>query len=556
MTGSLPSRSIAAAEKWWNRRSRLAKAVCVLFALALVGASSGAAGMFLAKRLDRADRRDSISARTWASEPGSPVAMRYLSSGLLDLKLTSFNIRQLDSEFKAYAGAIQLMDDGILIAEATGGFYKLAFDDPLTPRLTALATRLELNAAAENEVFLATMKGRYPPNPVRVTDLLLLQGTDEIAVSHTYWNVADKCTTLRVSILPRSKLLLADHDASAEWRLLYETTPCVKKVALSHESGGRMVQTDPDAILLTVGHLEADELVMDRSAPYGKVLAIDLANGTAERISTGHRNPQGLTTDHLGRLWLTEHGPQGGDELNLLRQGQDYGWPLVTYGTDYNSLSWPLSKHQGRHDGYQLPAFAWLPSIGVSNLIAVRNFSERWDGDLLVTSLRSESLHRLRLEGERVQYEERLDIGERIRDIGQSADGMIWLWTDAGRLIALSTSNASAIVSAMIDAQPPAIAAILHKCGECHAFDPGAEGTDRLTLWNVYDRRLGDGGNKTLYSDAMLQASKEGAAWDEERLDEFLADPKKALPGTNMEFGGISDAETRKGIIRFLAALK
>jgi glucose/arabinose dehydrogenase len=72
-----------------------------------------------------------------------------------------------------------------------------------------------------------------------------------------------------------------------------------------------------------------------------------------------------------------------------------------------------LSEHQGRHDGYQPPVFAWMPSIATSNLVEVANFHERWDGDLLVTSLRAESLFRLRLDGERVLYEERLEIGER-----------------------------------------------------------------------------------------------------------------------------------------------
>lgn len=228
----------------------------------------------------------------------------------------------------------------------------------------------------------------------------------------------------------------------------------------------------------------------------------------------------------------------------------------MTLGTDYNSLEWPLSKHQGRHDGYQPAVFAWVPSIGVSNLIEIANFNERWDGDLLVTSLRGETLFRLRLEGDRVLYAEPFRIGERIRDIAQAADGTIWLWTDSARLIALNTSDARATITAMIQIQPPAVAAALGRCGECHAFDPGSEGTDRLTLWNVYGRRLGDGGNKTLYSEAMLQASKDGAVWDDARLDQFLADPRKTLPGTNMAFVGISDADTRKGIIRFLATLK
>jgi cytochrome c2 len=554
--GRLP-RLAAAAERWWNRCSRPAKVISVLSALAIVMVSSAAVGFLSAKLMERAERRRQASGeRMWVTSEGSAAAVRYLSSGLLDLKLTAFNLPRLDPEFRIKAGAIQPMDDDILIAEAAGGFYRLTFEQPLAPRLQRLATHLELNAAAENEVYLATMKDRSPYNPVRVTDLLLLQGTNEIAVAHAFWNVADKCTTLRVSILPLSKFLSVDRDASNDWRLLFESKPCANQVAMSHESGGRMVQTDPDTLLLTVGHFNDNDLVRDPSGDYGKVLRISLADGTVEHLSTGHRNQQGLAADQLGRLWLTEHGPQGGDELNLVRPGVDYGWPLVTLGTNYGSLSWPLSKHQGRHDGYQPPVFAWVPSVATSNLIVVQNFHERWNGDLLMGSLRGKSLFRLRLDGERVVYVEPLLIGERIRDIAQAADGTIWLWTDSGKLIALSNSNTSATVAAMIDRQPPAIAAMLGRCGECHAFGAGAEGTDRLTLWKVHGRRLGDGANVHLYSEAMLQAAEDGAVWDDARLDQFLADPKKALPGTNMEFAGISDGETRKGIIRFLADLK
>src|SRR5687768_2288865 len=165
-------RMTAAAERWWNRRSRPAKFVSLLSALAVLMVASAAIGFLAAKRMERAERREASSERLWVTGEGAPAALRHLSSGLLDLKLTAFDLRLLDLEFRSYGGAIQPMDDGILIAELAGGFYRLTFDQPLAPRLQRLATHLELNAAAENEVYLATMKDRYPSNPVRVTDLL------------------------------------------------------------------------------------------------------------------------------------------------------------------------------------------------------------------------------------------------------------------------------------------------------------------------------------------------------------------------------------------------
>jgi len=94
---------------------------------------------------------------------------------------------------------------------------------------------------------------------------------------------------------------------------------------------------------------------------YGKTILIHLDDGTSEIYSLGHRNPQGLYVTPEGAIWSTEHGPQGGDELNLIVRGANYGWPLVTYGTDYGSAAWPLSHVQGRHDGYQQPILRGYP---------------------------------------------------------------------------------------------------------------------------------------------------------------------------------------------------
>ena len=100
-----------------------------------------------------------------------------------------------------------------------------------------------------------------------------------------------------------------------------------------------MVFMDEGKILLTVGDHEYDGikrkpiLAQDRSTPYGKTMTIDLHSGASELYSMGHRNPQGLYIDPQGVIWSTEHGPQGGDELNILLQDANYGWPLVTHGT-------------------------------------------------------------------------------------------------------------------------------------------------------------------------------------------------------------------------------
>ena len=172
----------------------------------------------------------------------------------------------------------------------------------------------------------------------------------------------------------------------------------------------------------------------------GKLVRIELASGRAEILASGFRNPQGFVRDADGHLWQTEHGPQGGDELNLLKPNLNYGWPHVTLGNRYGSRIWPYSAIPGRHDGFEKPIFAWIPSIAVSNLIISESqLFPQWQGDLLIASLISQSLYRVRLHEGRVMYVEQIEIGTRVRDIAQMSDGRIALLSDHDGILFFAT---------------------------------------------------------------------------------------------------------------------
>jgi aldose sugar dehydrogenase len=147
--------------------------------------------------------------------------------------------------------------------------------------------------------------------------------------------------------------------------------------------------------------------------------------------SYGHRNPQGLAIHPAtGDLWSNEHGPQGGDELNLIRPGLNYGWPVVGYGVNYGSGS---AIHAGtQRQGMEQPAFVWVPSIGISGLLVYTGDKfPRWQGNLFSGGLSGEQLSRIVLDGQRVALEETLvrRMG-RIRDVRQGPDGYIYLAID------------------------------------------------------------------------------------------------------------------------------
>jgi aldose sugar dehydrogenase len=165
------------------------------------------------------------------------------------------------------------------------------------------------------------------------------------------------------------------------------------------------------------------------------------AGKRGEIWSYGHRNLQGMAFHpQTGALWTHEHGPRGGDELNIVTRGQNYGWPLVTFGRDYITRQ-PISKATTRAD---IPAAlkTWIPSIAPSGLTFVTsNRYPAWKGNVLIGSLAHQQLVRLELDGDRVVAEHRLlrDLGERIRDVRQGPDGLIYLLTDSedGRLLRL-----------------------------------------------------------------------------------------------------------------------
>jgi len=160
-----------------------------------------------------------------------------------------------------------------------------------------------------------------------------------------------------------------------------------------------------------------------------------------EKFTLGNRNMQGAAIHPVtGELWTHEHGPQGGDEVNVMRAGRNYGWPVITHGVNYG-IGTRIGEGTSR-PGMEQPLKIWIPSIAPSGMAfyAGKAF-QGWSGNLLVGALRGESLHRLELDGEKVVREEVLlksQVG-RIRDVRVGPDGLVYLLTDerAGQLLRL-----------------------------------------------------------------------------------------------------------------------
>ncbi len=154
-----------------------------------------------------------------------------------------------------------------------------------------------------------------------------------------------------------------------------------------------------------------------------------------EKFTLGNRNQQGAALHPTtGALWTHEHGPQGGDEVNVIRAGANYGWPVITYGVNYG-IGTRIGEGTSKA-GMEQPLHKWVPSIAPSGMaFYMGDRFPKWRGDLFVGALRAELLVRLKLDGEKIVHEERLLKGAlgRIRDVRAGPDGLIYLLTDESR---------------------------------------------------------------------------------------------------------------------------
>jgi len=166
-----------------------------------------------------------------------------------------------------------------------------------------------------------------------------------------------------------------------------------------------------------------------------------------ETFAHGLRDPEGAAINPAtGELWVTDHGPQGGDEINIVRAGKDYGWPDVSYGTQYDAYrtdgrkNVPVGNGATSMKGVEEPVYFWIPDIAPSGMLFYTgSLFPDWKGNLFVGALEGQCLVRLVLQGDRIVAEERLllDQKQRIRDVRQGSDGAVYLLTRGGSLLRL-----------------------------------------------------------------------------------------------------------------------
>ena len=259
----------------------------------------------------------------------------------------------------------------------------------------------------------------------------------------------------------RTRLARAIFDGTAlqDLEVIFEVSPA--KTGSQH-FGSRIVWLPDNTMLLAIGDggnppIRLDgELIRQQAqkldSNLGKVLRLNDDNGSIPTDnpvadspvwSYGHRNIQGMVFDRLNnRIWSTEHGAKGGDELNLLQVGQNYGWPLVTYSREYSGGE--ITQERSR-PGTIDPQLVWSSAIAPSGLaIYTGDRFTQWQGDLFAGGLVSQDVRRISLDPEgNVISEESIPVGQRVRDVKQSPDGMLYVLTDEpnGQLITIQPGD-------------------------------------------------------------------------------------------------------------------
>jgi hypothetical protein len=322
------------------------------------------------------------------------------------------------------AALAKLKDGRLLLGGGTNGSSLFLFDRE-DETLQSLGRVIKSNERLNDSRFA-------------ITDIAVLEEQEKVIsllISFPQYSQKNRCVSL---VLYKYDLKLAPTVSVIRGKQWFKSSPCVPISAVQH-AAGRIEVIDKKNVYLTTGDLGFPK-IGDRKARGTLGSIYKVSSSAFERVSQGHRNPQGVQL--IGKdLYISEHGPRGGDEINLIDLGRDYGWPFVTYGQPYGSGDYVRPSKTGTHEGFTKPLYYWVPSVAPTELILLPDDPRwgSWSGQLVMGALRENALIFLQLMSKReVGQVANVNVGERIRDLEVGNDGSIIATTDSGNLLFIS----------------------------------------------------------------------------------------------------------------------
>ncbi|MGX5731890.1 PQQ-dependent sugar dehydrogenase [Pseudoxanthomonas beigongshangi] len=387
--------------------------------------------LFAATALSACQARDGDSPTPPAAKPApaQPPAARALSSTLGKIQVTEL-ARGLDHPW----GLALLPEGGYLVTERSGQLRRIGTDGAISAPLAGVP-----------KVFAEGQGG--------LLDVAL--SPDFASSRRIYLSFAEPGDNGTAGTAVASATLGA--DALADVKVIYRQEP---KLDGPNHFGSRLAFDGQGHVFISQGERNHRPTSQELDKLQGKLVRLNLdgsvpqdnpfagkAGARPEIWSYGHRNMQGLAIDpRSGKLWESEHGPRGGDEINLPRPGLNYGWPIITHGINYSGL--PIPEAQGREKaGMEAPYHVWEKSPGLSGMAFYTGHAgSPWTDSLFLGSLAERNLIRLGLKGDEIVSEERLlnEIGERVRDVRVGTDGNVYVLTDEndGKLLRIAPPEA------------------------------------------------------------------------------------------------------------------
>jgi aldose sugar dehydrogenase len=345
------------------------------------------------------------------------------SRGLtLQVKTISLNQIQVRGEGSTRGASLAILANGDYLLGGGANGNRIFRYQPKTEKLENLG-EVYSTALRRNDARFA------------ITDLLPLTENDReasVLVSYPRLGSNQNCVQLQVDLV-KINLISGSLENTETW---FVTDPCVPINAVQHASG-KLEKIDADNAYLTVGDFGFTR-INSRSTSGDLSSIFKISKNSTEKISSGHRNAQGILLYRGRYLLASEHGPRGGDELNVIKPNTDYGWPFVTWGAAYSAGDYVVPRRSNSHDGYEKPIMYWTPSIAPTDLIELPLNSnwKRWSGQILMGTLREQSLVRIYLDNDlRPTAQDFINVNERIRGLEITQDGIVVATTDSGKIL-------------------------------------------------------------------------------------------------------------------------
>lgn len=365
-------------------------------------------------------------------------------------------------------------------------FYTISIDPVIIPNATTLITAVSgdkvfIGDRPTRSLYLATISGTSVTLKSRVLVPAPLEANknnallDMIATKeHLYLAVADgandypscggvKIYDYSISLLTKTPRLIFKSSPCAVGDLFYDARLALKGDEIYIAGGNSLVQYFDGTFPLPDSKDFVSGMDFPKTNYFGAVSSINLKTKKVTLFATGLRHLGGLFWDAERKvMWESENGPRGGDELNIIEKGKNYGWPQVTLGRPYDTEKSPSNGVKSNTIGTsRAPVYGWTPSISPSTVRKVPakgEFAKYWAGDLIVGSLKGNQLRRLRISPTKtVMYDEPIPIGDRIRTLDFLSDGRLLLATDTGRVFIVSDAALLGTGRYPKDPTPPAI---------------------------------------------------------------------------------------------------